>query len=83
LRAVMRRTILLGTYAAHATPGPATMAFEACKHIATSCAIERNITPRSFEQWLPAKLLRRQEGTPRDIVMKLNAALGLLHKQMA
>jgi len=23
------------------------------------------------------------EGTPRDIVMKLNAALGLLHKQMA
>jgi len=59
------------------------MAFEACKHIATSCAIERNITPRSFEQWLPAKLLRRQEGTPRDIVMKLNVALGLLHKQIA
>jgi hypothetical protein len=80
----MRRTILLGTYAAHATPGPATITFEARKHIATFGAIERDITRRSFEQWLPAKPVRRQEGgPPRDIVTKLNAALGLLHKHMA
>jgi len=58
-----------------ATSGPPTMALEARKHIATFCAI-RAVAARKT-------LLRRQEGMPRDIVMKLKAALGLLHKHMA
>jgi hypothetical protein len=54
------------------------------KRASISPHIERVFTRRSFEQWLRAKLsFIGKEGTPRDIAMKLNAALGLLHRHMA
>ncbi|HEY4819811.1 MAG TPA: hypothetical protein VIH62_03140, partial [Xanthobacteraceae bacterium] len=65
----MRRTILLGTYAAHATRGPATMAFEARKHIAAFCAIERDITRRSrrFALRFEAPAVARDRKAEREI----------------
>jgi hypothetical protein len=81
---VMRQTILPGTYAAHAPPGPASMAFEARKHIATFCAIERDKHAPTIRAVAARKtFFVSKKGAPRDIVMKLKAALGVLHKHMA
>jgi hypothetical protein len=50
------------------------MAIEVHKHIATFCAIERDITRRSFEQWLRAKpSFVGKKGTPRDIVSSIHS----------
>jgi hypothetical protein len=84
--AAIRPAILLGSYAAQLLrtrdPWPSNHGARSAQ--ATFCVIERVITRRSFEQWLRAKLsFVGKKGMPRDIAMKLNAVLGLLHKHMA